>query len=194
MQKRCDWVGDNELLIKYHDEEWGVPIHDDHRLFEFLILEGFQAGLSWLTILRKRENCRTELDHFDPQRIAEYAEPKILALLQNPGILRNKKKIEAAIINAKSFLKVQQELGSFDAYIWQFVEGAPIHNKWKSVGEIPSHTSESILMSKDLKERGFKFVGPTICYAFMQAVGLVNDHITECFRHKEVSPHELRCK
>ena len=194
MQKRCDWVGDNELLIKYHDEEWGVPIHDDHRLFEFLILEGFQAGLSWLTILRKRENYRTELDHFDPQRIAEYDEPKILALLQNPGILRNKKKIEAAIINAKSFLEVQQELGSFHAYIWQFVEGEPIHNKWKSVGEIPSHTSESILMSKDLKERGFKFVGPTICYAFMQAVGLVNDHITECFRHKEVSPHELRCK
>lgn len=194
MQKRCDWVGDNELLIKYHDEEWGVPIHDDHRLFEFLILEGFQAGLSWLTILRKRENYRTELDHFDPQRIAEYDESKILALLQNPGILRNKKKIGAAIINAKSFLKVQQELGSFDAYIWQFVEGEPIHNKWKSVGEIPSHTSESILMSKDLKERGFKFVGPTICYAFMQAVGMVNDHITECFRHKEVSCHELRCK
>ena len=194
MQKRCDWVGDNELLIKYHDEEWGVPIHDDHRLFEFLILEGFQAGLSWLTILRKRENYRTELDHFDPQRIAEYDEPKILALLQNPGILRNKKKIEAAIINAKSFLKVQQELGSFDAYIWQFVGGAPIHNRWKSVGEIPSHTSESILMSKDLKEKGFKFVGPTICYAFMQAVGLVNDHITECFRHKEVSRPELRCK
>ncbi|UCG64025.1 MAG: DNA-3-methyladenine glycosylase I [Deltaproteobacteria bacterium] len=194
MQKRCDWVGDNELLIKYHDEEWGVPIHDDHRLFEFLILEGFQAGLSWLTILRKRENYRTELDHFDPQRIAEYDESKILALLQNPGILRNKKKIGAAIINAKSFLKVQQELGSFDAYIWQFVEGEPIHNKWKSVSEIPSHTSESILMSKDLKERGFKFVGPTICYAFMQAVGMVNDHITECFRHKEVSCHELRCK
>ncbi len=194
MQKRCDWVGDNELLIKYHDEEWGVPIHDDHRLFEFLILEGFQAGLSWLTILRKRESYRTALDHFDPQRIAEYDEPKILALLQNPGILRNKKKIEAAIINAKSFLEVQQELGSFDAYIWQFVEGAPIHNKWKSVGEIPSHTSESILMSKDLKERGFKFVGPTICYAFMQAVGLVNDHITECFRYKKVSRHELRCK
>jgi len=194
MQKRCSWVGDNELLIKYHDEEWGVPIHDDQRLFEFLILEGFQAGLSWLTILRKRENYRTALDHFAPQRIAEYDEPKILALLQNPRILRNKKKIEAAIINAKSFLKVQQELRSFDAYIWQFVEGEPIHNKWKSVGEIPSHTSESILMSKDLKERGFKFVGPTICYAFMQAVGMVNDHITECFRHKEVSRHELRCK
>jgi DNA-3-methyladenine glycosylase I len=186
-KKRCQWVPlDNPLYVKYHDEEWGVPIHDDRLLFEFLILEGMQAGLSWLTILRKRENFRTAFDQFDPRKIALYNEKKIEALMQNSGIIRNRLKITAAVQNAKAFLDVQAEFGSFDTFIWQFVEGKPIINHWNTLKEIPAKTPLSDTISKELKKRGFKFVGSTIIYAHMQATGMVNDHTVDCFRYKEV--------
>lgn len=187
MLKRCAWVPQADpLYLKYHDEEWGVPVHEDRLLFEFLILEGAQAGLSWSTILKKRENYRQAFDRFEACKIAEYDERKIQALLSDPGIVRNRLKIQAAIQNARAFLAVQKEFGSFDAYIWQFVGGKPKVNAWKSLKEIPSKTLESDAMSKDLLERGFKFVGSTICYAFMQAVGMVNDHTVDCFRYRQV--------
>ncbi|HKV79310.1 MAG TPA: DNA-3-methyladenine glycosylase I [Candidatus Sulfotelmatobacter sp.] len=180
---RCGWAkGDG--YIQYHDEEWGVPVHDDRTLFEFLILEGAQAGLSWSTILNKRENYRRAFDGFDPRRVARYQAAKIKALLTDPGIVRNKLKIASAIGNAKAFLRVQDEFDTFDRYIWQFVGGKPLVNKRKSLREVPARTPESDAMSKDLQRRGFKFVGSTICYAFMQAVGMVNDHVADCFRYK----------
>jgi len=186
-KKRCQWVPvDNPLYVKYHDEEWGVPIHDDRLLFEFLVLEGMQAGLSWLTILRKRENFRTAFDHFDPREIALYNEKKIEELMQNSGIIRNRLKIAAAVQNAKAFLEVQAEFGSFDTFIWQFVEGKPIVNQWKTLKELPAKTPVSDTISKELKKRGFKFVGSTIIYAHMQATGMVNDHTVDCFRYQEV--------
>jgi DNA-3-methyladenine glycosylase I len=180
---RCAWAT-NELSIRYHDEEWGVPVHDDRTLFEFLILEGAQAGLSWNTILNKRENYRRAFDGFDPKKIARYDRRKITKLLGDASIVRNKLKIAAAVENAKAFLGVQEEFGSFDKYIWQFVGGKPKVNKWRSLRALPARTAESDAMSKDLLRRGFKFVGSTICYAFMQAVGMVNDHSTDCFRYK----------
>jgi DNA-3-methyladenine glycosylase I len=179
---RCAWAN-GELLIRYHDEEWGVPVHDDRKLFEFLILEGAQAGLSWNTILNKRENYRKAFDGFDPARVARYDRRKIERLLRDPGIVRNKLKIASAVGNARAFLQVQKEFGSFDVYIWQFVEGKPRVNSPKSMKQVPARTPESDAMSKDLKKRGFKFVGSTICYAFMQAVGMVNDHVVSCFRY-----------
>jgi len=179
---RCPWAK-GEVYVRYHDEEWGVPVHDDRTLFEFLILEGAQAGLSWSTILNKRDNYRKAFDRFDPKRVARYDRRKIQQLLRDPGIVRNRLKIASAIANAKSFLLVQQEFGTFDRYIWQFVEGKPRVNSWKSLSEVPARTPESDAMSKDLKRRGFNFVGSTICYAFMQGVGMVNDHVTDCFRH-----------
>jgi DNA-3-methyladenine glycosylase I len=184
---RCGWAK-NPLSIAYHDREWGVPQHDDQILFEFLILEGAQAGLSWDTILNKRENYRAAFDGFDPIRIARYKQPKIKALLRNAGIIRNQLKILSAIGNAKAFLAVQKEFGSFDRYIWQFVGGKPRVNSPKSLKGVPSCTAESDAISKDLKKRGFNFVGSTICYAFMQAVGMVNDHVVECFRYSELVP------
>lgn len=182
---RCEWAK-TELYIAYHDHEWGVPVHDDRDLFEFLILEGMQAGLSWETILRKRDNYRVALDNFEVSAVASYKQPKVRQLLANPGIIRNRLKIDAAIQNARLFLAVQEEFGSFDAYVWKFVGGRPIQNKWRSPKEVPAWTTESDALSKDLRRRGFKFVGPTICYAFMQAVGMVNDHIVRCFRHKQL--------
>ena len=186
MKIRCEWARGDPLSIDYHDNEWGVPEHDDRKLFEFLILEGVQAGLSWLTILRKRENYREAFDNFDASKIAEYDRRKLQELLSNKGIVRNRLKIEATIQNAKAFLALQREFGSFDAYIWQFVGGKPKKNAWKTGGEIPSRTAESNAMSRDLTKRGFKFVGPTICYAFMQAIGMVNDHTVDCFRYHEI--------
>lgn len=184
---RCDWVtGADKLYQDYHDREWGTPTHDDRKLFEFLVLEGFQAGLSWWIILKKRQNFRAAFDGFDPRRIAEYSGEKVDELLLNPGIIRNRRKIEAAIHNAQVFQRLQQEFGSFDAYLWGFVSGETRHNGWKSMNEIPARTPESDALSKDLGNRGFKFVGSTICYAFMQAVGLVNDHVLDCFRYQEL--------
>jgi DNA-3-methyladenine glycosylase I len=183
---RCGWAK-NDLAIRYHDTEWGVPLDDDRKLFEFLILEGAQAGLSWDTILRKRENYRKAFDNFDAIKIAGYDEKKIAELLQNGGIVRNRLKIASSIQNAKSYLKILDEFGSFDSYIWQFVNGKPIKNAWKNLSEVPAKTEISDLMSKDLKRRGFNFVGSTIMYAFMQACGLVNDHLVSCFRYKEIS-------
>jgi DNA-3-methyladenine glycosylase I len=180
---RCGWASEG-LSVRYHDEEWGVPVHEDRTLFEFLILEGAQAGLSWSTILNKRENYRKAFDRFDPKRVAQYDRRKVQQLLGNPGIVRNRLKIAAAVQNAKAFLHAQEEFGSFDRYIWQFVGGKPLVNKRKSMREVPAQTAESDAMSKDLKRRGFKFVGSTICYAFMQATGMVNDHIVDCFRYK----------
>ncbi|NUM55586.1 MAG: DNA-3-methyladenine glycosylase I [Candidatus Hydrogenedentes bacterium] len=185
MKKRCEWAR-LELDIAYHDAEWGVPVHDDRTLFEFLILEGAQAGLSWSTILKKRENYRAAYDNFDPVKVARYDARQKAKLLQNEGIVRNRAKIEASVLNAKAFLAVQDEFGSFDKYIWQFAGGKPKVNAWKSLRDIPAHTPESDAMSKDLKKRGFKFVGTTICYAFMQAVGMVNDHTVDCFRYRQV--------
>ena len=182
---RCAWPS-NPLAIRYHDEEWGVPQHDDRVLFEFLILEGAQAGLSWDTILNKRENYRRAFDGFDPERVAGYNAKKIARLLHDPGIVRNRLKVAAAVKNAKAFLHTQEQVGSFDAYIWQFVGGRPRVNSWRSLKQVPPTTPESDWMSKDLRKRGFKFVGSTICYAFMQAVGMVNDHLLECFRHAEL--------
>ncbi len=181
---RCTWPGVDELMIKYHDTEWGVPLHDDKKLFEFLILDAFQAGLSWKTILHKRQNFKKAFDNFDYKKIAKYDKRKKSSLMKDAGIIRNRLKIESASINAQKFLEVQKEFGSFDKYIWQFVKGKPIQNKIKSVKEIPVKTKEAEDMSKDLKKRGFKFVGPTICYAFMQAAGMVNDHTIDCFCYK----------
>ena len=183
--KRCEWAG-NELAIEYHDEEWGVPLHDDRRLFEFLILEGAQAGLSWDTILAKRENYRKAFDNFDAKKIAKYGDKKFDELMENAGIVRNRLKIKSAIQNANAYLNVVKEFGSFDKYIWSFVGGKPIENKFTKLGDIPAKTDLSDAMSKDLKKRGFNFVGSTICYAFMQATGMVNDHVKSCFRYKEI--------
>jgi DNA-3-methyladenine glycosylase I len=187
MPTRCFWANTADPLYQsYHDHEWGVPVHDDRSLFEFLLLEGAQAGLSWYTILRKRSNYRQAFDDFDPIKIAEYGDQKVAELLANPGIIRNRLKVNAAIQNARAFLKVRQEFGSFDAYMWQFVGGKPIINAWTSGREIPAETDISRKMSKDLLQRGFRFAGPTICYAHMQAVGMVNDHTTDCFRYQEI--------
>ncbi len=183
---RCAWAGKDPLYCAYHDEEWGVPLHDDRVLFEFLILEGAQAGLSWITILRKRENYRAAFDNFDAGRIARYDANKIESLLQDSGIVRNRLKVEAAVNNAQKFLDVQEKYGSFDAFVWQFVGGKPKQNRWRGPAEIPASTPESDAMSKELKRRGFKFVGSTICYAHMQATGMVNDHTVDCFRYLEV--------
>ena len=185
MPKRCAWAGDDPLYVAYHDEEWGVPVHDDRTLFEFLILEGAQAGLSWITILKKRENYRQAFDGFDPVRVSRYREARVQKLLGNAGIVRNQLKIRSAVTNAKAFLAAQKEFGSFDAFIWQFVGGQPKVNAWKSMQEVPAKTPESDAMSKELKRRGFKFVGSTICYAFMQAVGMVDDHTVDCFRYRQ---------
>jgi DNA-3-methyladenine glycosylase I len=186
MRNRCKWAGTDPIYIAYHDTEWGVPLHEDHKLFEFLVLDGAQAGLSWITILKKRQNYRQAFDHFNPQKIACYDSRKVNQLLSNPGIIRNKLKIEAAVLNARAFLSIQNEFGSFDAYIWQFVGGRTRKNRWKTIYEIPAYSDESKAMSNDLKKRGFKFVGPTICYAFMQAAGMINDHTLDCFRYNEV--------
>jgi DNA-3-methyladenine glycosylase I len=183
---RCSWAR-NELAIAYHDEEWGVPLHDDKGLFEFLILEGAQAGLSWDTILRKRTAYRAAFDRFDPAKVARYDARRVARLLANPEIVRNRLKIASAVANARAFLEVQQEFGSFDAYLWRFVDGVPKQNRWRRLGEIPASTAESDAMSQDLKRRGFSFVGTTICYSVMQAVGLVNDHIITCFRYAPLS-------
>lgn len=183
--RRCRWAK-NELYVQYHDEEWGVPVHDDCTLFEFLVLEGAQAGLSWETILKKREGYREAFDHFDPTAVAKYGKRKQQSLLSNPGIVRNRLKIEATIQNARAFLAVQKDFGTFDKYVWGFVGHRPKQNAWKSLAEVPARTAESDAMSKDLKRRGFTFVGSTICYAFMQAVGMVNDHLVGCFRHREL--------
>jgi len=182
---RCPWAKGDQY-IAYHDTEWGVPIHDDRLLFEFLILEGAQAGLSWETILKKRDNYRAAFDGFDPEKIARYDARRRAKLMQDPGIVRNRLKIESAVDNAQAYFDVVDEFGSFDAYLWQFVNGAPIHNTRATLRDVPAKTPESDAMSKDLKRRGFRFVGSTICYAFMQAVGMVNDHLTDCFRHAEV--------
>ena len=186
MKPRCKWVGTDPLYRKYHDTEWGVPLHDDRKLFEFLVLEGAQAGLSWITILKKRENYRKAFDNFEPQAIAKYNSDTIGKLLSNKGIIRNKLKILAAVQNAGAFLAVQKKNGSFDNYIWSFTGGVPIINTWRAYDTIPSKTVESEAMSNDLKRKGFQFVGPTICYAFMQAVGMVNDHTVDCFRYNEL--------
>ncbi len=183
VRRRCAWAGDDPLYRHYHDHEWGVPLHDDRQLLEMLILEGAQAGLSWITILRKRENYRKAFDGFDATRIARYGAPKITALLKDPGIVRNRLKIHSAVKNAKAFLAVQKEFGSFDRYVWQFIGGAAIVNHRRTLKHIPASTPESDALSRDLKKRGFTFVGTTICYAFMQAVGMVNDHTTDCFRY-----------
>ena len=183
IQKRCAWPTDNPLMIEYHDTEWGVPVHDDKKLFEFLILEGAQAGLSWQTVLNKRENYRKAFSSFDPAKIARYGSEEVKCLLDNAGIIRNRLKVAAAILNAKKFLEIQKEFGSFDKYIWQFVGGKPINGRIRLLKDIPSTTKDSDGMSKDLLKRGFKFVGSTICYAFMQAVGMVNDHQINCFRY-----------
>jgi DNA-3-methyladenine glycosylase I len=187
-KKRCDWALRSPEETAYHDEEWGVPVHDDRRLFEFLVLEGAQAGLSWTTIIRKRENYRRAFDRFDPRKVARYDAGRVRALLADPGIVRNRLKVESAIANARAFLEVQREFGSFDAYVWRFAGGKTKANPPRRPGDVPSRTAESDAMSKDLKARGFNFVGSTICYAFMQAVGMVNDHAAGCFRRREVRP------
>ena len=190
---RCAWAT-TELAITYHDKEWGVPVHDDRVLFEFLILEGAQAGLSWNTILKKRENYRKALDGFRPEKIARYNKRDVQRLLRNDGIVRNRLKIAATIENAKSFLAVEKEFGSFDAYLWSFVGGKPIHNHWRTLADVPARTPESDAMSRDLLRRGFKFVGSTICYAFMQAIGMVNDHLVTCPRYTELGGSRSRSK
>ena len=189
MLKRCEWATDI-FLVKYHDTEWGVPLHNDKKLFEFLILDGAQAGLSWSTILKKRDAYRKAFDRFEPKNIASYTRADVRRLLRNKGIVRNRQKIESAINNAKCFLKVKTEFGSFDRYVWSFVDHKTITNKYQRWKDIPPYSNESNGMSKDLKERGFSFVGPTICYAIMQSVGMVNDHVTSCFRHKEITQLE----
>ncbi len=186
MINRCEWCGTDELYVKYHDEDWGVPVHDDRLHFEMLILEGAQAGLSWITILRKRENYKKAFDNFDVNKIAKYSEAKIENLLQNVGIIRNKLKVRSAVTNAKAFIEIQKEFGSFDKYIWQFVNNKPIVNKWEKMSDVPATSMESDTLSKNLKKRGFKFIGSTIIYAHMQSIGMVNDHTTDCFRYKEV--------
>ncbi len=184
--KRCKWAGDDPLYIHYHDTEWGVPVYDDQKLFEFLLLEGAQAGLSWITILKRRESYRHAFADFDPAKVARFTQKKIDKLLHDPGIIRNRLKVESAINNAKAFLKVQEEFGSFSAYQWRFVDGRPIQNTFNSLADLPAKTPISEAFSKDLKKRGFNFVGPTIVYAHMQAVGMVNDHVAECFRYQQV--------
>lgn len=183
---RCLWCGTDPLYVHYHDHEWGVPVHDDRKLFEFLVLEGAQAGLSWITILRKREGYRKAFANFDPEKVARFTEARIEKLLQDPSIVRNNLKVRSAVTNAKAFLEVQEEFGSFDKYIWQFTDGQVIHNRWKEQGTLPARTKESDAMSKDMISRGFKFVGSTIMYAHMQATGMVNDHLVGCFRYKEL--------
>jgi DNA-3-methyladenine glycosylase I len=185
-KKRCGWVSDDLLYIQYHDEEWGVPVHDDVKLFEFLILETFQAGLSWITVLRKRENFRKSFDHFDVMKVAAFDNAKVSSLMEDAGIIRNGAKIRAAVSNAQAFIKVQKEFGSFKDYIWGFVDGKPIQNALATLKDVPAKTELAEQISKDLKKRGFKFVGPTVIYAHMQATGMVNDHTLDCFRHKEV--------
>lgn len=187
MRTRCDWATSDPLYIAYHDEEWGRPLHDDRRLFEFLILEGVQAGLSWLTVLKKRENYRAALDHFDPVRIAAYDSQRIETLLTNKGLIRNRLKMNAAVANARAFLETQAAYGTFDRYIWKFVDGRPRSNRWRTTAAVPAWTPQSRAMSRDLKKRGFRFVGPTICYAFMQAAGMVNDHVVDCFCYREIA-------
>lgn len=186
MKKRCEWCGVDPLYVAYHDEEWGMPIHDDRLLFEFLILEGAQAGLSWFTILKKRENYRKAFHGFDCERIARYTEADVKRLMSDSGIVRNRLKIESAIKNARAVLRIKEEFGSLDSYLWRYVDGVPRQNAWKSMADIPVTTELSDMMSKDLKRRGCNFVGSTICYAFMQAIGMVNDHTTDCFRYREV--------
>ena len=186
MKTRCEWCLGTDLMMAYHDEEWGVPLHDDRKLFEFLVLDAFQAGLSWSTILNKRANFRRAFDGFDAAKIARYTKRKTESLLADAGIVRNRLKVLAAISNAKAFLDIKAEYGSFDDFIWQFVDRKPRHNKWKSLKQIPAKTKQSDAMSKALKDRGFKFAGSTICYAFMQAAGMVNDHVVGCFRHAEI--------
>ena len=186
--QRCAWVGSDPLYVAYHDQEWGVPVHDDRLLFEYLILDGMQAGLSWAIILKKRQDFRKAFDGFDPALVAGYGDEKVAALLSNPGIVRNQLKVAAAIRNAGLYLGIQEEFGSFDSYIWQFTGGSTIQNAWSSISEIPARTAESDAMSKDLIRRSFKFVGSTICYAFMQAAGMVNDHTIECFRYSQLKP------
>lgn len=185
--KRCEWANSNQLEMEHHDEEWGVPVHDDRLLFEMLILEGAQSGLSWATILQKRDGYRQAFDNFDAKKISRYSEKKVEKLLQDPGIVRNKLKVNATVVNAKQFLQIQKEYGSFDEYIWSFVGGKPIKNKWKKLSEVPSSSAESHDMSKSMKKKGFKFIGPTTCYAYMQAIGMVNDHVVSCFRYTKVS-------
>lgn len=185
MSIRCAWAEGDPLMIAYHDLEWGVPVHDDRLIFEFLTLEGMQAGLSWMTILRKRENFRAAFDGFDPARVADYGQAELDRLLSDPGVIRNRRKIEAVIQNARAFLETQAEFGTFDAYIWRFVGEKPIVNAWKTTAEIPAQTPLAVALSNDLKRRGFRFVGPTICYAHMQATGMVNDHTIDCFRYLE---------
>lgn len=188
VKKRCGWVGDaNPLMLEYHDREWGVPVHDDGRLFEFLVLEGAQAGLSWSTVLNKREGYRRAFSEFDPAKVARYTEKRVQRLLLDPGIIRNRQKIEATVRNARAFLAIQEEFGSFDAYSWRFVGGQPKLNRWKVTKQIPATSIESDSFSKDLKHRGFSFVGSTVIYAHMQAVGMVNDHLVDCFRYREVA-------
>jgi DNA-3-methyladenine glycosylase I len=186
MKNRCEWSGSDPLYVSYHDDEWGVPAHDDRHLFEMLILEGAQAGLSWLTILRKREQFRRAFDNFDVEKVAAYSDADVLRLLADAGIVRNRLKIESAIKNARGVLDIQREFGSLNAFVWRFVDDAPRQNGWRSLADIPPRTEQSDLMSKELKKRGFKFVGSTICYAFMQAVGMVNDHTVNCYRYEEV--------
>jgi DNA-3-methyladenine glycosylase I len=183
---RCGWCTGTEIERRYHDEEWGVPLHDDRKLFEFLLLDGAQAGLSWLTILNKREGYRAAFDNFDPYKIAEYGEGKVAELMNNPAIVRNRLKVASAIRNARGFLEVQAEFSSFDRFIWQFTDGETIQNNWRLMQDIPARTAEAEAMSKELKRRNFNFVGPTICYAFMQAAGMVNDHVIDCFRYEQV--------
>ena len=186
MKCRCEWSGNNPLYIAYHDEEWGVPAHDDRHLFEMLLLEGAQAGLSWLTILKKRENYRKAFHSFDPEKVAAYSERDVQRLLSDSGIVRNRLKIEAAIKNARGIRKIQEEYGTLAVFLWRYVDGTPRQNNWKSMAELPTRPPQSDAMSTDLKRRGFNFVGPTICYSFMQAIGMVNDHVVDCFRHAEV--------
>ena len=185
-QNTCSWPGNNPLMIAYHDKEWGIPLHDDMKIFEFLVLDAFQAGLSWSIVLKKREGFRKAFDHFDYKKIARYNEDKIHQLLKDEGIIRNQLKIRATVNNAQCFLEVRKEFGTFDKYIWQFTGNKPIVNKWNQLNQLPAKSTESDAMSKDLQKRGFKFVGSTICYAFMQAAGMVNDHLVDCYRYKEL--------
>lgn len=189
---RCSWPADDALMIEYHDREWGQPVHEDHKHFEFLVLDGAQAGLSWRTVLYKREGYRQLFAEFDPAKVARFTEKRIARLLENPAIIRNRQKVNSAVKNAKAFLLVQKEFGSFDRYIWRFVNGAPVVNRWKKDCEIPTQTVEAEAMSKDMKSRGFSFCGPTICYAYMQAAGMVNDHLITCYRHQELTGKKSR--
>ncbi len=188
-KQRCSWAGTDPQYLEYHDTEWGVPLHDDRKLFEFLVLEGMQAGLSWITILKKRKNFQIRFDYFDPVKVAGYGEDKLAELVTDEGIIRNRRKLAAAVTNAKAFIRVQREFGSFSDYLWGFVDGKPVINAWRFASEIPAWTELSKKISTDLKKRGFTFVGPTICYAFMQAIGMVNDHTVDCFRHAELSKY-----